>query len=232
MHEWLTHPPRLPMVGPSVLAADFANMGMQCQGVLDQGADFLHLDVMDGHFVPNLTMGPDMCRGLHGHLPDALLDVHLMVQRPAMFFEPFAQAGADAISFHVEVLPQSDKLAKLQTWVQQLHDLGCAAGLVINPPTDLLDEHLELFATADFALIMSVNPGFGGQSFIESVLEKARRLREVLPATKRIEIDGGIDPTTTSLAKQAGVDMLVAGSAIFRRPANQWAARIEQLRTG
>ncbi len=218
------------MVGPSILAADFASMGEQCRRSLECGGDFLHMDVMDGHFVPNLTMGPDMCRAIRKHLPEAHLDVHLMVENPEMFFEPFAKAGADVISFHVEVLPAADPLATMRAWSDRIHGLNCAAGLVINPPTDLLDEHLPLFDLADLALVMSVNPGFGGQSFIGEVLTKCRRLRDALPQTTRIEIDGGINAQTSGLAIQGGVDMLVAGSAIFGAPEDQWQSRIEQIR--
>ncbi len=204
----LANPPRTPLIAPSILSADFAYLHADCRRSLDSGGDLLHLDVMDGHFVPNLTMGPALCRSLRLAMPDAFLDVHLMVQNPAMFVKPFADAGADHFSFHVEVVDNPPALA------QQVHERGMSAGLVINPPTpvDAILPHLDAF---DMILIMSVNPGFSGQSFIPDVLEKARTIRPLLKPHQRLEIDGGVNAETAPLARKAGCDVLVAASAIF-----------------
>ncbi|MEN1704635.1 MAG: ribulose-phosphate 3-epimerase [Planctomycetota bacterium] len=197
------------LVGASILSADFANLERDCAQVLGSGADFLHLDVMDGHFVPNLTMGPDLCRGLRGALPDACLDVHLMVERPGDFVESFAKAGADHFCFHIESAePDPGSL------VERVHDLGMTAGLAINPDTEA--ERLRpLLEKVEMALVMSVYPGFSGQSFIPGVLPKAAWLKESSPDSVHIEIDGGVKPTNSGEAIAHGVNLVVAASAIF-----------------
>lgn len=209
------------LVGASILSADFAHLGEECRRVLDAGADFLHLDVMDGHFVPNLTMGPALCRSLREALPNAVLDVHLMVSNPRMFIEPFAEAGADHFTFHIEV---DDEPASLAAAIQES---GMTAGLAINPPTDV-DRVLPHVQYMDMILVMSVNPGFSGQSFIPEVLEKAAAIKPLLRPAQRLEIDGGINAQTAPAARQAGCDTLIAASAIFG--SGDYAAAVQSLR--
>src|ERR1043166_3819804 len=175
MGNLITRPPRLPLIAASILAADFTRMGDECRGVLAAGADLLPLDVMDGHFTPNLTMGPDMCRWLRKALPNACLDVHLMVTEPERFIEPFAKAGANNQTFHFEALPR-DKLAALS---RKVRALGCTVGLALNPDTPV-DGALPLIPDFDVILVMSVHPGFSGQQLIRETLPKARDVRSRL----------------------------------------------------
>ena len=222
-----TTTPDRPLVAPSILSADFARLGEETKGVLDMGADLVHVDIMDGHFVPNLSMGPAVCGCLHQALPDAYLDVHLMVERPEEYFEPFQKAGANLLSFHMEVCRDVAHARELCTRVR---DLGCQVGVVVNPPTDP-EPGLELADDIDLALVMGVNPGYSGQAFIEHVLSKGPVLRQ-LPERVRLEIDGGVAPANAAAIRDAGFDVLVTASALFGRPAPERAGVIEALKGG
>ncbi len=211
----LTDKPKKPLIAASILSADFGHMIDQCRDVLDKGADLLHIDVMDGHFVSNLTMGADMIRALRQHLPDVFLDVHLMVERPGDYVEAFSDAGADCFTFHLEVCrpfhPNGIDAAEL---IERIRGRGMNPGMAINPYTPA--EPLEPFLNAlDLVLVMSVVPGRSGQSFMPKVLEKARWLSDRLGEHTRHEIDGGINEKTARQAVAAGVEVLVAASAIF-----------------
>ncbi len=218
----ITSPPSLPLVAPSILSADFANLGDECKAVIEGGADLLHLDVMDGHFVPNLTMGGALCASLRKALPSTYLDVHLMVDNPMAFIDSFAHAGANLFTGHIESNDNPIEMANA------IHDAGMDAGLAINPPTDV-EAILPYIEAFDLILIMSVNPGFSGQSFIPEVLEKVTIVSERLRPSQRLQMDGGIAPATVHSAKEAGCDVLVAASAIFGT--DDYASAIEGLRT-
>jgi len=225
MRTLFSHPPRLPLIAPSILSADFSRMGQECREVLESGGDVLHVDVMDGHFVPNLTMGPDMCKGIRHALPEAFLDVHLMVTNPAMFVKPFADAGVNHLTFHAEVVSpeQGEEL------IETIHSLGLTAGVAVNPPT-AVDAALPYLSTADLFLVMSVNPGFSGQAFLPEVLDKVRVLEHEVTPTQRIEIDGGVKPGNAQAILEAGCDVLVAASAVFGVPTSSRAGVIRSLR--
>ncbi|HEX3896417.1 MAG TPA: ribulose-phosphate 3-epimerase [Rudaea sp.] len=200
-----------PVIAPSILSANFAKLGEEVDKVLAAGADWVHFDVMDNHYVPNLTIGPLICEALRKHGVTAPIDVHLMVKPVDRIVPDFAEAGATRISFHPEASEHIDRT------IQLIHNSGCKAGLVFNPATPLnyLDYVLDKI---DLILIMSVNPGFGGQSFIPTALEKLRRAREMIDRSGRdirLEVDGGVKADNIGEIARAGADTFVAGSAIF-----------------
>ena len=211
-------------IAPSILAADFARLGEECQAVLAAGADVIHFDVMDNHYVPNLTIGPMVCKALRDHGITAPIDVHLMVSPVDELIGRFAEAGASMITFHPEASRHVDRSLQL------IRDAGCRAGLVLNPATG--PECLEyVMERLDMVLLMSVNPGFGGQKFIAGTLNKIARVRTLIDACGRdirLEVDGGVSESNIRAVAAAGADTFVAGSAIFGK--DDYAAVIETLR--
>jgi ribulose-phosphate 3-epimerase len=211
-------------IAPSILSADFARLGQEVESVLSAGADIVHFDVMDNHYVPNLTIGPMVCEALRNHGISAPIDVHLMVQPVDALIGQFADAGATYITFHPDASTHVDRSLQL------VRDAGCRSGLVFNPATSL-DALKYVIDKVDMILLMSVNPGFGGQKFIPATLDKLREARALIDESGldiRLEVDGGVGPANIAEIAAAGADTFVAGSAIFNQP--DYKAVIDQMR--
>jgi len=198
------------LVAPSILSADFSKLGEEIKAVEHAGADWIHIDVMDGHFVPNITIGPVVVSKIR-KISDIFFDVHLMIENPGKYVEQFAKAGADLITIHAEVCDD------ILSTINKVKDLGCKVGVSINPETSL-DVIKEIIQNVDLVLIMSVHPGFGGQSFIEDVLPKIKKTRNIISKLDKeiyLEVDGGINDKTAKTAIEYGADVLVAGNFVF-----------------
>ena len=214
-------------IAPSILSADFASLGAEVAAITDAGADYVHIDVMDGHFVPNLTIGPAVVKALRPH-SDLPFDVHLMISPADGLIPAFAEAGADILTVHPEAGPH------LHRTLQLIKSLGKKTGIALNPgtPTAMVEPVLDL---VDLVLVMSVNPGFGGQSFLDSQLSKIAGLRALIDASGRdirLEVDGGINTATAPKVIDAGADVLVAGTAVFSASGGSYATHINELRGG
>jgi ribulose-phosphate 3-epimerase len=211
------------VVAPSILSADFSRLGEEIRDVVEAGADWIHVDVMDGHFVPNITIGPDVLKGIR-HWTDRPMDVHLMISPVDPYLDAFAQAGADHIIAHVEAGPH------IHRTLQTIGRLGRTVGVTLNPGTPVA--HIQsVIGLVDLVLVMSVNPGFGGQAFIPEAIERVKEIRQMADGRPiRIEVDGGVGPANAGLLAAAGADAFVAGSAVFKGGKDAYRANIAAIR--
>jgi len=203
---------KIPVLAPSILAADFLKLGEQVEACLDEGVEWIHCDIMDGHFVPNISYGPGIVDAVGSISDDLFLDVHLMIENPDQYIEAFSDAGADLISVHFEACPH------LHRTIQHIRNYGCMTGVAINPSTPV-SQLEEILPEVDLVLVMSVNPGFGGQTFIDATFKKVEKLKEIKEVNDfsyLIEVDGGVGTENAAKLVESGTDVLVAGSSVFK----------------
>lgn len=226
MPNVLTDTDRAPLIAPSLLAGDAANLERDARDVLAAGADLLHIDVMDGHFVPNINFGPNVVSALRRTLPEATLDVHLMIEEPGRYLDPFLEAGSDHVSVHIEVC---DDEAEARGLSERIRAAGASSGITLNPGTPV-EAVLGVADAFDMVLLMGVQPGFGGQRLDPDALERARAIRAAIVPGVRLEVDGGVTSANAPALIEAGIDVVVAGTAILGQPRDAWPGLVAAMR--